>query len=210
MIVLYILLAVVLVIFWLLLVRVKVGVFVAEETRVVVRYLFIRKVVFDSSAREPEPPSPKPAKEPKPTEEKPKQKKSVRAIVDLVRISVTSASAPVKYLLQHVALLNIRANLVIAKEDAAQTAVEFGKMSAFIGGVVTVLRSHIKVRFKSYQIRPNFDAKQDSYQISMDIAMRPIVAVKAAVQFGWRFFKKVKQEGKDLGKLLKMEGDNHE
>lgn len=82
------------------------------------------------------------------------------------------------------------------------------KWSALIGAGVNTLRQFIKVRFQSYQIRPDFEKKEDSYQISLDIAIRPVVALKAAIQFGWRFYKKVQQEGKDFGKLLKMEGDN--
>lgn len=78
MVVLYILLGLLALIVWLLFVRVKVGICMQEETRIVVRYLFIRKTVLDTSRRQaPQEPKAQLSK-PKEPEKAQKEKKPAR------------------------------------------------------------------------------------------------------------------------------------
>ena len=119
-----------------------------------------------------------------------KEKRDFAAIIGAAMDFVASLGGGAKMLLRHVRVYRVRLRVVVAEDDAAQTAITFGHMNALIYTAYTAARGLFNLKKPDILITPNFMAQEGSWQFEARGRLLPIVAAAAAVRIGAAFLVK--------------------
>lgn len=119
-----------------------------------------------------------------------KEKRDFAAIIGAAMDFIASLGGGAKLLLRHVRVYRVRMSIVVAEDDAAQTAITFGRMNALVYTAYTAARGLINLQKPDISIAPDFTAQEGSYLFEARGRLLPIVAVAAAVRIGAAFLVK--------------------
>ena len=103
---------------------------------------------------------------------------------------VASLGGGTKMLLRHVRVYRVRLRVVVAEDDAAQTAITFGRMNALVYSAYTAAQGLLNLKKPDILITPDFMAQEGSWQFEARGRLLPIVAAAAAVRIGAAFLVK--------------------
>ena len=203
MIVLYILLGLIALIVLLFSVKISVELFYEDTFEVWVQVLFIKYRLLPGHE------SKKPKKEKKPEEEEPEEEKppeekkeestgdnfvvrfykeqgfdgTIRFIGDVLHALNTMLGDILK---RSFVVEKLFLRLVVAKQDAAQTALTYGKTCAAVYPALGYICSQLIVRRYDADIRPDYLANESSAAMRFRISLRPIKITNALVRFAFR------------------------
>ena len=160
------------------------------ELLVRVRYLFIVKQLFPSKAKKPEKgkkdTSVKKAKDKKKEEkEQPSfgqmlREDGVSATLSYYKNLASLAATGVKKLLHVLVVDNLDVKLCIAAPDAAQTALEYGKVCAAVYPAQALLETVIKVKKRTVSIAPDFLREEGEAAFAVHLHVTPLRLIGAA------------------------------
>ena len=119
-----------------------------------------------------------------------KEKWDFAAIIGAAMDFVASLGGGTKMLLRHVRVYRVRLRVVVAEDDAAQTAIAFGHMNALIYTAYTAARGLFNLKKPDILITPDFMAQEGSWQFEARGRLLPIAAAAAAVRIGAAFLVK--------------------
>lgn len=119
-----------------------------------------------------------------------KEKRDFAAIIGAAMDFIASLGGGAKLLLRHVRVYRVRMSIVVAEDDAAQTAITFGRMNALVYTAYTAARGLINLQKPDISIAPDFTVQEGSYLFEARGRLLPIVAVAAAVRIGAAFLVK--------------------
>ena len=148
------------------------------------RYGFLRFNIYPSKKKPKKPKTKKKAKpkaEKAPSKKKPvkKKKHKLSDYLELAKKVLPRTGKITRKLLSHIRFTDIIADFVIADEDAAETAIKYGKVSAITGNTIAWLSTFFTVSVKRVSISCNFDLKESQYDGHAVIKLRliwPIVS----------------------------------
>ena len=123
------------------------------------------------------------AAQPEKKPEKGNVKETVQIVWDLIR----SVSRPLPFLLKHFRLTNLEVNIVVGGEDAAETALTYGKLCAVVHGSLAALKSMMRVRAKRVDIFCDFCGGETRQIINFKLKIRLGVLLWAVLRMGVRF-----------------------
>ena len=106
--------------------------------------------------------------------------------------SVRTASGFIRRVLRFVRVDDIELCLPVHEEDAAQTAIQYGRIQAGLGTLVAVLRNVVRLDFKKVNIFADFDGvceKQAAF--SCKIGAPPVIIAVAAI---WAYLRLTEAE----------------
>ncbi|MCI8492029.1 DUF2953 domain-containing protein [Anaerotruncus sp.] len=155
-----------------------------------VQWLFYRRWLLGRK----KPPRPK-KKQEQPPKQAPvapagKEKKDLSAAIGTAMDFIASLGSGAKMLLRRVCIYHVHLRVVVAEDDAAQTAIAFGRMNALVYTAYTAARGLFHLKKPDILITPDFMAQEGSWQFEARGRLLPIAAVAAAVRIGAAFLVK--------------------
>ena len=200
MIALWIILGILLFLFLILLIKIEVLMQYSQEITLVLKILFFKIVLLapdnpkeEKKKKEPEKEKPKEEKpkEKKPEEKKKKQsylsklkeKKGLSGLVSLFVSIAKIAVGALKGIFSHIVLKKFDVGIALSGDDAASTAVTYGKLCSVIYPAINVITSVMVCKDYHVTIEPVFDIDKDT-EVFADIHayLRPIFAVNEALK----------------------------
>lgn len=164
--------------------------------QVTVCWLFLSFRVY------PQKEKPKGQKKPKKARKAPKKKPKMRpskepeefagqlaVLVDLLA-AVKGAGG---FLLRHFCLHKVRLDIIVAKGDAARTAIAYGRVNGLVYGAYAAAKNFLRIGNPEISIRPNFTAEDGDALLEIGGRLSPLSALGAALLGGGIF----------LGRLLR-------
>ena len=160
-----------------------------------VRWLFYRRQLLGQKQKKRPRAKKKQKKQKEQKEQAPaapakKEKRDFAAIIGAAMDFIASLGGGAKLLLRHVRVYRVRLSIVVAEDDAAQTAITFGRMNALVYTAYTAARGLLNLQKPDISIAPDFTAQEGSYLFEARGRLLPIVAVAAAVRIGAAFLVK--------------------
>ncbi len=189
----------------------------AEEITLQVRYLFLKINVPVTEEQKARQQSKKKKKKPKPSEKEEKTKKAekgnkqdkkdkkkksnpvvkwlrglykkggVDAIIEAFKKIASLVGNVLKPIFRHIKLRSLKINVVVASDNAADTAVNYGRLCAGVYPALTVILSVVKYDDYTVNICPDFDKTALEPDISAEISLVPWAAVGGAIHALVRF-----------------------
>lgn len=95
---------------------------------------------------------------------------------------------PLKRFLRFIKFANIKVSLSVASADAAKTAIDYGIICSIVYPVLSLFDSILNVKYKSIDIRSDFEGKSSDFNFSLSIKTSLIFILV----FGYKIFKEYK------------------
>ena len=133
-----------------------------KSLTVYVRVLFVRMRLFPQKSRVEKKTTSRPAKDKKAQTAKKEKKKIPRTLyesIEFVRGLTESGWAAVKVYLRHVRIHRVQMVLPVHGIDAADTALQCGRVQAAVGAVRAVLDDRLYIRYKRLEVLPDFSGQ---------------------------------------------------
>lgn len=131
--------------------------------------------------------------------EKTKPKRSLYQTLELVRALVSSAGKPVKRLFSHIRITNVIADIVVSGEDAAEAALNYGKLNAVIHSLLQLLYSTVRLSVEKIDINVDFQSQKTKYFISFKLKLRLSTALGCALWYVFRAAKRMIAAKNEVG-----------
>lgn len=201
MIALYIILAILLLIFLILLVKVEFYADYSDKLKLTLKILFFKKTIVDpNEKKKPKKKEEKPKKEEKKKDDKKKkeekkekksyltklkEKKGLPGIVSIFTSLAKIAQGLLKNVFKHIVVHRFDVNIVIVGEDAADTAIKYGELCAVIYSSVDILLSITDTKDYSISVMPDFDSDaKPKISVVSNVHIRPLFVLHHAIIAG--------------------------
>lgn len=158
------------------------------QLTVTVKYLWFKKGILpkgEKSAEKKKGPSDSKAPKKKKTREKRQLSYKLEEIFELLQKLQQRTSPAVRRLLHRTSLAKFRMRMVVVGEDAADTALKFGKVNAQVFTAVAFVAGLIKLKADQVEILPGFGASQSEMSYSGVARLSPLALLVAGVQIGF-------------------------
>ncbi len=114
-------------------------------------------------------------------------KGGVDAIITAFKRIASLVGNVLKPIFTHVRLSHLNIDIAVASDNAADTAINYGRLCAGVYPALTVILNVVKYDDYKVNIRPDFDKKELETDISTEIAIVPWVAAAGALHALVRF-----------------------
>ena len=151
-----------------------------------VKWLFLRFRLYPQKERPKRAQTEK--KKAKKEKPKPEEKKRRLADMDLSELAalaveaMQSAGRFLRAVLRNVRVRGLVAEVSVAGQDAAQTAVAYGRMQAVLTTALGLLQGYVKIIRPSLSIRPDFLGEKSAYRVRFRAAFTPLIVLGAALR----------------------------
>lgn len=160
----------------------------APQLTVSVRYLWFKKGILPKGekgqGKEKEPAQPKTPKKKK-AKAKRELSYTLQELLDLFQTLQRRTSPAVRRLLRRTSLAKFRLRMIVVGEDAADTAIKFGKVNAQVFTVVALVEAFIRLKADQIEILPGFGASQGEMSYSGVVRLAPLALLVAGVQIAF-------------------------
>ena len=103
-----------------------------------------------------------------------------------------------KYILKHIKIRKIEAQVTVAADDAAVCGINYGVVCSLLYTFLEFLESTINVAFKKVDVNADFQAKKPSFTFSAIIKISPLFLIIAAVAIAKKYIQLNNKEGSAL------------
>ncbi|MBR2041472.1 MAG: DUF2953 domain-containing protein [Oscillospiraceae bacterium] len=158
-----------------------------------------------------------PLKERKKKEEKPKEEKQKTAettekpkkekrrmmpdeIVDLIVDAVNKYGPGAKMILRNIRFHRLELYWKVGAEDAAACGIKYGRICAWLSGVLGFFRNLTRIEHPEFRVFPDFICEKDEIYGGADIEFNPLIILIGALRMGFVFLKDMM---KDAGRKQK-------
>ena len=152
-----------------------------DGLRIKLKVLFIPYTLLPQKEKKQAPhnkPKPKPQEEKPQKPEKEKMKMSFDKIVSLVSVAKSAAAIALK----GIWIRNIELTVPVHCDDAAQTAIAYGKMQAYLAGAIATLENAVHLYFRKVKFIPDFqDEYGDAQSFYCKVVASPVIMVVAGI-----------------------------
>ena len=193
---------------FLLCMRVSVWVCWEENVQITIGYLFFKIGLNKPKNAEKRTKKVKKDAENQPDKDEKQADNKPQALTDTVGIVldlVRSATGGMRMIFRNLLLSDLTLHMTVADEDAAQTAVNFGKISAYLYGAYAALQNYIRMKRITLDIQPDFLSDKGSFTLCFRVQLTPLVVLGAALRIGASFLWKMIKRG-----LAAQEGNQKE
>ena len=109
--------------------------------------------------------------------------------IEFVKQLVESASKPIKRLISHIRVSNFYLFITASGEDAAQAAMNYGKINWLVHTALAVLYNTVKLNVKKIDITTDFTSGKTEYELSCKVKLRLGTAIGCVL---WLLFRTAK------------------
>lgn len=183
-------LSIVLLLVWLLLSSVQLKIsYRQEEFNVVAAFWFLRFQLYPPKPKKERKARKKNKQAPKHVTESNRSqgKKEKRLSLDFVLLLIKSAWKGLKVLLKHLRVTDLKLHVIVGNEDAAECALLYGKLSAFLNGGLAAAKSLMTVQVKSVTLDCDFGRKDLSVNGSCAVQIRTVFLFGAVISMLYYF-----------------------
>ena len=106
--------------------------------------------------------------------------------IEFVKQLISSASKPVKRLIGHISVSNFYLFITASGEDAAQAAMNYGKINWLVHTALAVLYNTVKLNVKKIDITADFTSGKTEYELSCKVKLRLGTAIGCVLWFLFR------------------------
>ena len=106
--------------------------------------------------------------------------------IEFVKQLILSASKPVKRLIGHIRVSNFYLFITASGEDAAQAAMNYGKINWLVHTALAVLYNTVKLNVKKIDITADFTSGKTKYELSCKVKLRLGTAIGCVLWFLFR------------------------
>lgn len=142
----------------------------------------------DKKKKSDKPQKPEPQEKRENLFEKLKEKKGFKGAIRELFSLFSAVLNPLKRFLRFIKFRNIKVSLLVAGEDAAKTAIDYGIICSIVYPVLSLFDSILNVKYKSIDIRSDFEGKSSDFNFSLSIKTSLIFILV----FGFKIFKEYK------------------
>lgn len=121
-----------------------------------------------------------------PTHKKEPLSEQIQTVLDFLE----PLPKPVKRLIRGVRITQVSLFIRVAEEDAAATAIGFGKTCAAVHSALAVLRNIFTIQVKTIRIEPDFLSGTPAYEGSCKMKLPVYTAAAALAGYLWAYLKK--------------------
>lgn len=126
--------------------------------------------------------------------------------IEFVKQLISSASKPVKRLISHIRVNNFYLFITASGEDAAQAAMNYGKINWIVYTAIAVLYEAVKLDVKKIDISADFNSGKTEYEFSCKVKLRLGTAIGCVLWFLFRTAKLyLKINSKNVNKTASAE-----
>lgn len=118
--------------------------------------------------------------------------KGLNGLLRLLKALSDMAGSFLKKLFQHIRANKLSLHVAVAADDAAQTALLYGKVCAIVYPSFSMLTQTIKCKKFEVAVVPNFKSEKSEIQGSADIKIRVAILLAAVIQALLRYMKTIK------------------
>lgn len=111
-------------------------------------------------------------------------------IVELLKYIASKTKGMLKKIMKHIVIKELFIDLTVAGDDAADTAIKYGKTCAAVFPALGTICTNAKVKEYDLEVNPDFLARKSSGDLHTVIAFRPIFIVMAFVGYGIKIINK--------------------
>lgn len=176
-----------------------------DEFSLKIKYLFFFKYqVFpekEKKKKEEKPKEQKPKKEE--VSEKPKkqkQKMTIEEIVDMVVDAVNKYGPGAKMILRNIRFHRLELYWKVGAEDAASCGIKYGKICAWLSGVLGFFRNLMRIEKAKFRVFPDFICEKDEIYGGAEIEFNPLVVIIGALRIAFVFLKDILKNAKNSKK----------
>ena len=108
---------------------------------------------------------------------------TIRQVLDMLK----AAKQPARLLYRHLWVRRLNFSLVVAREDAAQTAIAYGQMNGWVHGAYAALTQFVRMKKGRVSVQADYLSQKDRLQVSFLLTLRVLFLLAAAVGFLARF-----------------------
>lgn len=128
--------------------------------------------------------------------------------IEFVKQLILSASKPVKRLIGHIRVSNFYLFITASGEDAAQAAMNYGKINWLVHTALAVLYNTVKLNVKKIDITADFTSGKTEYELSCKVKLRLGTAIGCVLWFLFRTAKLyLKINSKNVNKTATAESN---
>lgn len=128
--------------------------------------------------------------------------------IEFVKQLILSASKPVKRLIGHIRVSNFYLFITAIGEDAAQAAMNYGKINWLVHTALAVLYNTVKLNVKKIDITADFTSGKTEYELSCKVKLRLGTAIGCVLWFLFRTAKLyLKINSKNVNKTATAESN---
>lgn len=120
--------------------------------------------------------------------EKLKEKYGFTGAVKILFDFVHKILLPLKDFLKRIKVKKFKLKLVVAGEDAAATAVEYGMVCSAVYPVMALLEACVGIKAQNIYIRSNFESSESEFSVSFSLKIQVLLALI----FAWKIYKEYK------------------
>lgn len=122
------------------------------------------------------------------------QSKTLKDTLEMILHILHSAVGPAKYLYRHLWLRNPDLSLIVARADAAETAIAYGQMNGWVHGAYAALSQLIRIKNGQVRVQADYLSQTDRLTASGQLTVRVGVVLVAGIWFGISFLKRLGKE----------------
>lgn len=139
-----------------------------------------------------------------PKAEKKVEKGDIKETVFLVLDILKSVWPPFRDLMKRVRITSLSIDIVAGGEDAAEIAVLYGKLSAYVYGGLATLRNLMRIKVKRVAINCNFLQDHTEQKVFFKVKIRVLFVIWAGLRMAWGLlvntFRRAKKNAEDRDK----------
>jgi len=120
------------------------------------------------------------------------KQKGLGGFLSLVKEFTGIATESAKRLLKHLVISNISTEIIVATEDAAQTALNYGYVCAVIYPTFSVIIGNCKCKKYNIRVVPDFDKSESEVAFSVKASVKLFFIISAALSALFNFLKIMK------------------
>lgn len=191
MIVLFVILGLLLLFLLLLLLPCRIGLHLHEGNFTAeLRYLIFRLPLLPLPEKAEKPQKQKEPKAPAAPEEK-KKKAARRPFLDYIQLfndALPDLQQSFRRILRHITLRQCRIRLTVAQEEAADTAIRYGRANLLLYNIYAFLAHHIRIREYRVQIDQDYTGGPEAETADLDLlfSLCPLAMTLAGFRLLWR------------------------
>lgn len=153
-----------------------------EEPMLWVKVLWFRRQLLPAP---PKPPKQKEEQPEPPAPKKPKQDKdaslSFKQIWQAAKELMPKLWRWVRWLVGKITFYDLDVGILVARGDAASTAIALGQAQAYLHGVLGLLKNFFDIRPRTLSVQPDFMGETDQYYLYFKVRIIPLILLIAAV-----------------------------
>ncbi len=169
-----------------------------DKTKIILKYLFIKKVLVSEDKKNQKPKKEKKKKSSEKTQDKSSEKNkdkkkdkflpdSFEGKLEFIKSTASTGGRAFRCITKHIKIKDIYVDIQISDLDACDCAVKFGKTNILVYNLLSYSGQFVKLKKKSINIKCVYNQPKSVYRISFNVRLTPAATIMIAVAFIFRF-----------------------